>query len=62
MAALMRCVSVYVVCPDDQAQPVAEKMQNIMIGYALEVCIPREATADACTRGVNAAADTAADP
>jgi hypothetical protein len=32
----MRCVSVYVVCPDDQAQPVAEKMQNIMIGYALE--------------------------
>jgi hypothetical protein len=32
----MRLVQLYVVCEDDQAQAVAEKMQTIMIGYAMD--------------------------
>jgi hypothetical protein len=32
----MRAVSVYVICPDDEAQGVVEKLQNVVIGFGLE--------------------------
>jgi hypothetical protein len=36
MAALMaRHVSVHIVCPDDQAHDVAEKMTHVVIGFGL---------------------------